>query len=113
MRLSHAAHIPGGRPEEEVDRPLALVFIVLSSGDAGVRRCPGTRRQRLPDIGEELCWPLVETDLGAYWIIGTRVDIEHSLHVPAERGVLLGRDAPLLLAMGRHSVFLRTRRTSS
>jgi hypothetical protein len=100
-------------PEEEIDRPLALVFIVLPSGDTGLLGCPGTGREWLPHIGQELRWTLIEADLRVFWIIGTGVDIEHILHVPAELRVLPGWDAPLLLEMGRQTVFLRMRRTSS
>jgi hypothetical protein len=87
-------------PQEEVDRPLALIFIVFPSGDAGLLRCSGTGRQRFPDIGQEVGRALVETDLGVFRIIGTGIDIQDILPVPAELSVLLGWDAPLFLEMG-------------
>jgi hypothetical protein len=94
-------------PEEEVGSPSPLVLIVLSGRHA--RSC----WLRLPNIGTELDGTLVEADLWEAGIIGPGVDVEHVFHVPAELGVLLGRDAPLLLQVGRESVFLSVRRTNS
>ena len=88
------------RPPEDIDCSLALVFIVFPRGDAGLIRRPWTRRQWLPDISQKLDRALVETDLGSLGIIGTGVDIQDILHVPAELSVLFGWDTPLLLEMG-------------
>jgi hypothetical protein len=100
-------------PQEEVNRALALIFIVFPSGDTGLLRCSRTGREWLPDVRQQLHRTLVETDLGSLRLIGTGVDIKDILHVPAELRVLLRWDAPLLLEMGRQTVFLRTRRTNS
>jgi hypothetical protein len=56
---------------------------------------------------------LVEADLGKSRIVGPGVHVEHVLHMPDELGILLGRDAPLLLQVWREPVFLSVRRTSS
>jgi hypothetical protein len=100
-------------PEEAIDRPLALVFVVFPSRDSRLFRCPWTRRQRFPNVGQELHRAPVKTDLESFRIEGPRVDVEHALPVPAVFSVLAGWDAPLLLEMRRHSVSVRTRRTSS
>jgi hypothetical protein len=100
-------------PEEEIDRSLALIFIVLPNGDAGLLRGPGTGRQWLANIRQELCRALIEANLRSLGIIGTGVDIQNVLHVPAELSVFVRGDAPLLPELRRQTVFLRTRRTSS
>jgi hypothetical protein len=68
-----------------------LVLVILSG------RSTESCWLRLPDIGAELGGPLVEADLREARIVQEGVDVEHVLHVPDELGVLLRRDAPLLL----------------
>jgi hypothetical protein len=94
-------------PQEEIGRPSPLILVILAGRNT--RAC----WFRLSDICAQLDGTLVEADLGEAGIIGTSVDIEHVLHVPHELGILLGRDAPLLLQMGLQEVFLSVRRTNS
>jgi len=67
--------------------------------------CCGTGREWLARVSHELDGALIEADLGIARIVGTRIDVEDVLHVPAEFGILLRRDAPLLLQVRGQPVF--------
>src|SRR5215210_992197 len=90
-RLEDHQHVGGAAP---------LVLVVAALGQA----C--RHGQRLADLGQQLAGALVEADHREERIVRLLVEVEHGLHTPDERRVLVRRDHPPFDEVGTQLVFL-------
>ena len=97
------ASLRAAQHHEQVGRPVALVFVVAAG------RASRLHRDRQPRLGDELLGGLVQTYQRLVGIARPRVDRQHVLHRRDECGVGLGRDDPVLAAVGLERIFLSTR----
>ena len=89
---------PGLAGQKQIPRSRPQVLIVLTS------RSPGLRRQRFPDVGQQLRGGLVKTDHRPFGIIGLGVEVQHVFH-SRHKFAVHSRDAPLLLPPRLECVF--------
>src|SRR3977135_346862 len=88
---------------EEVGGAVALVLVIATGWASRFHR------DRHARLGEELVCGLLQANQRTIRIAWPRVDGQHVFHSGYERAVGLGRDHPLLSAMGLESVFLSVR----
>eukprot|EP01136_Pigoraptor_vietnamica_P034986 Opistho-1_new@99583 len=98
---------PGQRLErhEQVGGPGPLVLAVL------LRRAPGSDREGLADVPDELLPALVHAHHRAVGVVGPVVHVDHVLHRRDEPPGRLRRDDPLLLEPRLEVVFWSVRQT--
>ncbi len=82
---------------EQVGHAIAFIFVVMT------RRLSRLGRDRRARLDDELLRRFIEAYEGARGIVRPLVDFQHVFHIGDERGAGLGRDHPLLLAMGLES----------
>ena len=88
---------------EQIGHAITLVFVVVTL------RLSRRGRDRRARLGDALLRRFIEAYEGALGIVRPLVDFQHVFHVGDEGGAGLGRDHPLLLAMGLEKVFLSVR----
>lgn len=92
---------------ENVGRALALIFVILACGLAGLRR------KRVLNVRHQLLAGFIQTHLRPGRIVGALVNFQRILHRAHKIGIVLRRQDPLFFQPRLKFIFLSVLRTHS
>ena len=79
--------------DEEIDRPIAPVFAIITF------RLARLGRDRLARLADKLMRTFIEAHDGSLWVVPFGIEVEHVFH-PGDIGAIDIRDAPHVPAPG-------------